>query len=260
MVGCVSPVTEGELSILGPRPGIRRAGDPGPAGRVPAERHPRRGPLGRGEPLGLRPLLRAEPARGAHARRRAARVRAAHRAPARPGRAALRGHEAPAHHRPQPDERPRGAAARRADHRARPAGATRVVGQAVPAQARGRDPHRHHALHGRGRAALRPARRHGPRPDRRRGQPARADRPSTRPARCSSCASTSTSRSSTSTPSPGWGSGSRCCPTGCSSTPTTATRRSPRVHARGVQPLSSLVRRSTLEDVFLHLTGRSLVD
>jgi len=32
------------------------------------------------------------------------------------------------------------------------------------------------------------------------------------------------------------------------------------VHSRGVQPLSSLVRRSTLEDVFLHLTGRSLVD
>lgn len=32
------------------------------------------------------------------------------------------------------------------------------------------------------------------------------------------------------------------------------------VHARGVEPLSSLVRRSTLEDVFLHLTGRTLVD
>ncbi|WP_153393610.1 ABC transporter ATP-binding protein [Ornithinicoccus halotolerans] len=32
------------------------------------------------------------------------------------------------------------------------------------------------------------------------------------------------------------------------------------VHRRGVQPLSSLVRRSTLEDVFLHLTGRTLVD
>ena len=31
-------------------------------------------------------------------------------------------------------------------------------------------------------------------------------------------------------------------------------------HARGVAPLSSLVRRSTLEDVFLHLTGRTLVD
>jgi lipooligosaccharide transport system ATP-binding protein len=32
------------------------------------------------------------------------------------------------------------------------------------------------------------------------------------------------------------------------------------VHQRGVRPLSSLVRRSTLEDVFLRLTGRSLVD
>ena len=41
---------------------------------------------------------------------------------------------------------------------------------------------------------------------------------------------------------------------------TTATPPSPSVHARGVEPLSSLVRRSTLEDVFLHLTGRTLVD
>ena len=32
------------------------------------------------------------------------------------------------------------------------------------------------------------------------------------------------------------------------------------VHERGVQPVSSLVRRSTLEDVFLRLTGRTLVD
>lgn len=31
-------------------------------------------------------------------------------------------------------------------------------------------------------------------------------------------------------------------------------------HGRGVRPLSSLVRRSTLEDVFLRLTGRTLVD
>jgi lipooligosaccharide transport system ATP-binding protein len=37
---------------------------------------------------------------------------------------------------------------------------------------------------------------------------------------------------------------------------TTATR----VHDIGVQPESTLVRRSTLEDVFLHLTGRTLVD
>jgi lipooligosaccharide transport system ATP-binding protein len=32
------------------------------------------------------------------------------------------------------------------------------------------------------------------------------------------------------------------------------------VHIRGVHPVSSLVRRSTLEDVFLRLTGRTLVD
>ena len=32
------------------------------------------------------------------------------------------------------------------------------------------------------------------------------------------------------------------------------------VHARGLNPISSLVRRSTLEDVFLRLTGRSLAD
>jgi lipooligosaccharide transport system ATP-binding protein len=32
------------------------------------------------------------------------------------------------------------------------------------------------------------------------------------------------------------------------------------VHERGLQPESVLVRRSTLEDVFLSLTGRSLID
>jgi lipooligosaccharide transport system ATP-binding protein len=32
------------------------------------------------------------------------------------------------------------------------------------------------------------------------------------------------------------------------------------VHSRGIEPLSMLVRRATLEDVFLHLTGRTLVD
>ena len=32
------------------------------------------------------------------------------------------------------------------------------------------------------------------------------------------------------------------------------------VHERGLRPVGVLVRRSTLEDVFLHLTGRTLVD
>jgi lipooligosaccharide transport system ATP-binding protein len=31
-------------------------------------------------------------------------------------------------------------------------------------------------------------------------------------------------------------------------------------HESGLRPLSSLVRRSSLEDVFLRLTGRTLVD
>ena len=31
-------------------------------------------------------------------------------------------------------------------------------------------------------------------------------------------------------------------------------------HSRGLQPVTALVRRSSLEDVFLHLTGRTLVD
>jgi lipooligosaccharide transport system ATP-binding protein len=33
-----------------------------------------------------------------------------------------------------------------------------------------------------------------------------------------------------------------------------------RIHELGLHPQSVLVRRSTLEDVFLHLTGRTLVD
>jgi lipooligosaccharide transport system ATP-binding protein len=32
------------------------------------------------------------------------------------------------------------------------------------------------------------------------------------------------------------------------------------VHERGLDPIATLVRRSTLEDVFLRLTGRTLVD
>jgi lipooligosaccharide transport system ATP-binding protein len=33
-----------------------------------------------------------------------------------------------------------------------------------------------------------------------------------------------------------------------------------RVHRAGIEPLGELVRRSSLEDVFLYLTGRTLVD
>ena len=59
--------------------------------------------------------------------------------------------------RPRAGQRPGDRAARRADHRPRPAGPAPGVGAAVPAQAAGRHAGADHALHGRGRAALRPA-------------------------------------------------------------------------------------------------------
>ena len=89
------------------------------------------------------------------------------------------------------DQPARPAAARRADHRPRPAGPARAVGPAVPAQAAGRDARDHDALHGRGRAAVRPARGDGQGRDRGRGLAARADPASTPPARSPSCGSRS---------------------------------------------------------------------
>ena len=73
------------------------------------------------------------------ARRRAARLRAADGEGQVQGRGPLRRHEAPADDRAQPGQQPRPAAARRADHRSRPAGPPPAVGPAVPAQAGGRD-------------------------------------------------------------------------------------------------------------------------
>ena len=54
-----------------------------------------------------------------------------------PSRSAVGRHEAPAHDRPGAGQRARAAAARRAHHRARPAGAPPGVGAAVPAEATG---------------------------------------------------------------------------------------------------------------------------
>ena len=87
------------------------------------------------------------------------------------------------------DQRARGAAARRAHHRARPAGAPRAVGPPLPAEAAGRHPRAHHPLHGRGRAAVRPPRRHGQGAHRRRGLAARAHRALLDARGASSCAS-----------------------------------------------------------------------
>jgi hypothetical protein len=94
----------------------------------------------------------------------------------RPGRPAVGRDEATAGDRPGADQRPGAGPARRADHRPRSAGTARAVGAALPAQAARHHPAAHDPLHGRGRAAVRPAGRDGPGPDRGRGRPAGADR------------------------------------------------------------------------------------
>ena len=53
---------------------------------------------------------------------------------------------------------------------------------------------------------------------------------------------------------------SRRCPTGCSCTPPMASARSSRSTSARSRSRSALVRRSSLEDVFLRLTGRSLIE
>ena len=87
--------------------------------------------------------------------------------------------------------------------------------------------------------------------DRGRGLPPAADRAPTPRARWSSCAS------ATSRWPPTWrswrasASGSTCCPTASCSTPSDGDAAVGEVHRRGCAPSSVLVRRSSLEDVFL---------
>ena len=176
MIGCVSPATEGELHRPRSRPPARGRRDPGPARRRTAAGLPGHRADRARQPADLRALLRPAAGGGPGQGERAARLRPAGRPGGQHRRAALRRHEAPPDDRPGPGQPARAAAARRADHRARPAGAARALGPAVPAQAAGRHPRPDHALHGRGRAAVRPARRDGRRADRGRGQPALADR------------------------------------------------------------------------------------
>ena len=118
MIGCVSPPSGGELSILGMDPVSRRPGDQGPARRGAARGHPGRGADRPGEPADLRPVLR--PAQGGDRRAdgQAAGLRPARRAGRRPGRAAVGRHEAAAHHRQVADQRAGDPDPGRADDRA----------------------------------------------------------------------------------------------------------------------------------------------
>ena len=177
----------------------------------------------------------------------------------RPGRRPVRRHEAPAHDRPGARERARPGAARRADHRSRPAGPPPRLGAALPAQAAGRDARADHALHGRGRAAVRPARDHGRRRDRRRRVAAPADRRTLDPRgrraalRLGRRPGRRRSRSSRAP-----GSRTRRSPTASSIYTADGEQEVEQLAHAGVHPESVLVRRSSLEDVFLRLTGRTL--
>ena len=85
-----------------------------------------------------------------------------------------RRHEAAAQHRRRARPRPRRADPRRADRRRRPAEPQRDLRQPRDAARPRQGAALHDALHGRGRAPLRPRRHHGPRPGRRRATRSRA--------------------------------------------------------------------------------------
>ena len=163
-----------------------------------------------------------------------------------PGRAAVGRDEAPPDDRPVAHQRARADAPRRADDRPRPAGPAPRLGPPVPAQAARRHARPHDPLHGRGRAAVRPARRHGQGEDRRRGLARASSSSATRPARSPSSASRPASRRRSTASSTASPTGSSGCPTGSSCTPTTARRRSsrPTSAVSDPRPCSSGARRS----------------
>ena len=124
-----------------------------------------------------------------------------------------------------------------------------------------RDPRPHDPLHGRGRAAVRPARRHGQGADRGRGLAARADRPVLDPRGRSSCASRSgVQRDASTAELDGLAERIERLPDRVLLYTDDGEAAAAAVHARGLRPETVLVRRSSLEDVFLRLTGRSLIE
>ena len=158
------------------------------------------------------------------------------------------------------DQRARPAAARRADDGPRPAGAPPALGPPLPAQAARRHARPHDPLHGRGGAAVRSAGRHGQGADRGRRVRRASSSSATRPARSRSCASRSGSRRRSAVRSTRLADRVDRLPDRVLVYADDGEAAAAAVHARGLRPESVLVRRSTLEDVFLRLTGRALVD
>ena len=92
------------------------------------------------------------------------------------------------------------------------------------------------------------------------GSPRAAHRAATPPGRSPRCASPSASRRRSRRSSTAWASASNCCPDRVLVYSDDGEAAAVAAHQRGLVPETVLVRRSSLEDVFLRLTGRSLVD
>ena len=103
-------------------------------------------------------------ARHRRAHSRAARIRGARQPRRRQYQGAVGRHEAAADAGARADQRSRPDFSRRTDHRPRSAGAPSDLGAVAPARGAGQDDFADHALHGRSRAPVPPARHHGPRP------------------------------------------------------------------------------------------------
>ena len=138
MIGARLDAHGGDLSVLGLDPDTHGPEIRSQLGVVPQAGQPRHRAARPRQPDRLRPLLRHARARSAATRAdELLDVRAARRQGESQGRRPLGRHEAPAHHRPRAHQRSAHPAARRADHRPRPAGPAHPVGPAVPAQGAG---------------------------------------------------------------------------------------------------------------------------
>ncbi len=149
---------------------------------------------------------------------------------------------------------------RRAHHRPGPAGQARGVGPAVPAQAARRHADPDHALHGRRGTAVRPAGGHGSRDVRRRGLAPRSDHalrsPEVLELRFDPGLHDLAADKLKDFPAER----AEVLADRILLYVTDGDAALAAVRSGGLEPLTSLVRRGTLEDVFLRLTGRRLED